>query len=137
MARWQRPRLPYRVAHGARGEKLHADPGDAGQGESNIRRWLIENDWLEAIVALPLNLFYNTGIFTYVWLLRNEKPESHKGRVMLIDARQQFEKEPKSFGNKRNRITDMIQFFFIMQLKQYLHAEVFSCSCQFLNFSRL
>jgi type I restriction enzyme M protein len=55
---------------------------------------------------LPDQLFYNTGIFTYVWLLRNDKPASHKGRVMLIDARQQFEKEPKSFGNKRHRITD-------------------------------
>src|SRR5205823_332113 len=54
----------------------------------------------------PDQLFYNTGIFTYIWLLRNEKPASHRGRVMLIDARQQFEKEPKSFGNKRNRITD-------------------------------
>jgi type I restriction enzyme M protein len=55
---------------------------------------------------LPDQLFYNTGIYTYVWLLRNEKPESHRGRVMLIDARQQFEKEPKAFGNKRNRIAD-------------------------------
>ena len=55
---------------------------------------------------LPDQLFYNTGIFTYIWLLRNEKPASHRGRVMLIDARQQFEKEPKSFGNKRNRMTD-------------------------------
>jgi len=54
---------------------------------------------------LPDQLFYNTGIFTYIWLLRNDKPASHKGRVMLMDARQQFEKEPKSFGNKRNRIT--------------------------------
>jgi type I restriction enzyme M protein len=55
---------------------------------------------------LPDQLFYNTGIFTYIWLLRNDKPASHSRRVMLIDARQQFEKEPKSFGNKRNRITD-------------------------------
>ena len=55
---------------------------------------------------LPDQLFYNTGIFTYIWLLRNNKPEAHRGRVMLIDARQQFEKEPKSFGNKRNRISD-------------------------------
>lgn len=55
---------------------------------------------------LPDQMFYNTGIFTYIWLLRNDKPVSHRGRVMLIDARQQFEKEPKSFGNKRNRITD-------------------------------
>ncbi|OGW33029.1 MAG: restriction endonuclease subunit M [Nitrospirae bacterium GWC2_56_14] len=80
--------------------------GDCGSGESEIRRWILENDWLDAIVMLPDQLFYNTGIFTYVWLLRNEKPASHKGLVMLIDARKQFEKEPKSFGNKRNRITD-------------------------------
>jgi len=80
--------------------------GDCGSGESEIRRWILENDWLDAIVMLPDQLFYNTGIFTYIWLLRNEKPVSHRGRVMLIDARQQFEKEPKSFGNKRNRMTD-------------------------------
>ena len=80
--------------------------GDCGQGESEIRRWILENDWLDAIVMLPDQLFYNTGIFTYIWLLRNDKPASHRGRVMLIDARQQYEKEPKSFGNKRNRITD-------------------------------
>jgi type I restriction enzyme M protein len=80
--------------------------GDCGSGESEIRRWILENDWLDAIVMLPDQLFYNTGIYTYIWLLRNEKPESHKSRVMLIDARKQFEKEPKSFGNKRNRITD-------------------------------
>jgi type I restriction enzyme M protein len=80
--------------------------GDCGSGESEIRRWILENDWLDAIVMLPDQLFYNTGIFTYIWLLRNEKPASHRGRVMLIDARQQFEKEPKSFGNKRNRMSD-------------------------------
>ncbi|MDO8724909.1 MAG: N-6 DNA methylase [Candidatus Methanoperedens sp.] len=80
--------------------------GDCGSGESEIRRWILENDWLDAIVMLPDQLFYNTGIFTYIWLLRNEKPVDHRGRVMLIDARAQFEKEPKSFGNKRNRMTD-------------------------------
>ena len=80
--------------------------GDSGSGESEIRRWILENDWLDAIIMLPDQLFYNTGIFTYIWLLRNEKPANHRGRVMLIDARKQFEKEPKSFGNKRNRITD-------------------------------
>jgi type I restriction enzyme M protein len=80
--------------------------GDCGSGESEIRRWILENDWLDAIVMSPDQLFYNTGIFTYIWLLRNDKPASHRGRVMLIDARQQYEKEPKSFGNKRNRITD-------------------------------
>jgi type I restriction enzyme M protein len=81
--------------------------GDCGSGECEIRRWIVENDWLDAIVMLPDQLFYNTPIFTYVWLLRNEKPESHRGRVMIIDARSQFEKEPKSFGSKRNRITDL------------------------------
>jgi type I restriction enzyme M protein len=80
--------------------------GDCGSGESEIRRWILENDWLDAIVMLPDQLFYNTGIFTYIWLLRNDKPANHRNRVMLIDARQQCEKEPKSFGNKRNRISD-------------------------------
>ncbi|MEX0802711.1 MAG: N-6 DNA methylase [Candidatus Binatia bacterium] len=80
--------------------------GDCGSGESEIRRWILENDWLDAIVMLPDQLFYNTSIFTYIWLLRNEKPASHHGRVMLIDARKQFEKEPKAFASKRNRMTD-------------------------------
>ena len=80
--------------------------GDCGSGESEIRRWILENDWLDAIVMLPDQLFYNTGIFTYIWLLRNDKPQSHLGHVMLIDARQQFEKEPKAFASKRNRMTD-------------------------------
>jgi type I restriction enzyme M protein len=80
--------------------------GDCGSGESEIRRWILENDWLDAIVMLPDQLFYNTGIFTYIWLLRNDKPPSHRGRVMLIDARKQFEKEPKAFASKRNRMTD-------------------------------
>jgi type I restriction enzyme M protein len=80
--------------------------GDCGQGESEIRRWILENDWLDAVVMMPDQLFYNTAIFTYIWLLRNEKPSSHRRRIMLIDGRQQFEKEPKSFGNKRNRMTD-------------------------------
>ena len=80
--------------------------GDCGSGESEIRRWILENDWLDAIVMLPDQMFYNTGIFTYIWLLRNDKPASHRGRVMLIDARQQFEKEPKAFASKRNRMTD-------------------------------
>ncbi len=80
--------------------------GDCGSGESEIRRWILENDWLDAIVMLPDQLFYNTGIFTYVWLLRNDKPAGHRGRVMIIDARKQFEKEPKAFSFKRNRMTD-------------------------------
>jgi type I restriction enzyme M protein len=80
--------------------------GDCGSGESEIRRWILENDWLDAIVMMPDQLFYNTPIFTFIWILRNEKPASHRGRVMIIDARKQFEKEPKAFGQKRNRMTD-------------------------------
>ena len=74
--------------------------GDAGQGESNIRRWIIENDWLEAIVALPLNMFYNTGIATYVWVLTNRKPEHRKGKVQLIDATKWFRPLRKNLGKK-------------------------------------
>ena len=78
--------------------------GDCGSGESEIRRWILENDWLDAIVMLPDQLFYNTGIYTYIWLLTNHKPDARKEKVQLVDGRQQFDKEPKAFGNKRNRI---------------------------------
>ena len=80
--------------------------GDAGSGESDIRRWIIENDWLEAVVALPDQLFYNTGIATYVWVLTNRKRPRRKGKVQLIDARRFFVKMPKSLGNKRNKLGD-------------------------------
>ncbi len=80
--------------------------GDAGSGESNIRQWIIENDWLEAVVALPDQLFYNTGISTYIWVLTNRKERRRKGKVQLIDARRFFVKMPKSLGNKRNKIGD-------------------------------
>ena len=80
----QRSRLGSRIAEVHNGSSLFT--GDAGQGESNIRRWIIEKDWLEAIVALPLNMFYNTGIATYVWVLTNRKPAHRKGKVQLIDA---------------------------------------------------
>lgn len=80
--------------------------GDAGSGESNIRQWIIENDWLEAVVALPDQLFYNTGISTYLWVLTNRKEARRKGKVQLIDARRFFVKMAKSLGNKRNKIGD-------------------------------
>ena len=80
--------------------------GDAGSGPSNIRRWIIENDWLDAIVALPDQLFYNTGIFTYVWLVTNRKPLERRGKVQLIDGTRFFEKMKKSLNNKRNEITE-------------------------------
>jgi len=78
--------------------------GDAGSGESNIRRWIIENDWLEAIVALPDQLFYNTGISTYIWILTNRKPVDRQGTVQLVNATGIFRKMRKSLGNKRNEI---------------------------------
>lgn len=90
--------LGSRIAEVHNGSSLFT--GDAGQGESNIRRWIIENDWLEAIVALPLNLFYNTGIATYIWVLSNRKPASRKGKVQLIDASQWFRPLRKNLGKK-------------------------------------
>ncbi|MCS1410267.1 MAG: Type I restriction enzyme EcoKI M protein [Verrucomicrobia subdivision 3 bacterium] len=80
--------------------------GDAGSGPSSIRRWIIENDWLEAIVALPDQLFYNTGIFTYVWLVTNRKPQERRGKVQLIDGTRFFKRMKKSLNNKRNEITE-------------------------------
>jgi type I restriction enzyme M protein len=82
--------------------------GGAQSGESEIRRWMLENDWVEAIVALPTDLFYNTGIQTYVWLLANRKPASRQGKVQLIDASgERFWKSMrKSLGSKRREIPD-------------------------------
>ena len=80
--------------------------GAAGSGESEIRRWILENDWLEGIVALPDQLFYNTGISTYFWILTNRKHPALKGKVILLDARDQWEKMRKSLGDKRKQISD-------------------------------
>ena len=80
--------------------------GDAGQGESNIRRWVLENDWLEAIIALPLNIFYNTGIATYIWVLANKKAEYRKGRVQLIDASKWFQPLRRNLGRKNCELSE-------------------------------
>jgi type I restriction enzyme M protein len=80
--------------------------GDAGSGESEIRRWIIEHDWLEAVVALPDELFFNTNIATYFWLVTNRKSEARRGRIQLIDARSFWEPMPRSLGKKRKQITD-------------------------------
>ena len=90
--------LGSRIAEVHNGSSLFT--GDAGQGESNIRRWIIENDWLEAVIALPLNIFYNTGIATYIWLLSNRKPAQRQGYVQLIDAGHWFRPLRKNLGNK-------------------------------------
>jgi len=78
--------------------------GGAGSGESEIRKWIIENDMLEAIIALPDQLFYNTGIFTYIWIVTNRKPKERKGKVQLVNAVSFYNKMTKSLGNKRNEI---------------------------------
>jgi type I restriction enzyme M protein len=80
--------------------------GAAGSGESEIRRWIIENDWLEAVVALPDQLFYNTGISTYFWIVTNRKSPQRRGKVQLVDARDYWVKMPKSLGDKRKMIAD-------------------------------
>lgn len=96
--------LGSRIAEVHNGSSLFT--GDAGQGESNIRRWIIENDWLEAIVALPLNMFYNTGIATYIWVLSNRKPAHRQGRVQLIDATAWFKPLRKNLGKKNCELSD-------------------------------
>jgi type I restriction enzyme M protein len=96
--------LGSRIAEVHNGSSLFT--GDAGQGESNIRRWIIENDWLEAIVALPLNMFYNTGIATYIWVLSNRKAAHRSGRVQLIDATQWFKPLRKNLGKKNCELSD-------------------------------
>jgi type I restriction enzyme M protein len=111
-------KLGSRIAEVHNGSSLFT--GDAGQGESNIRRWIIENDWLEAIVALPLNIFYNTGIATYVWVLTNRKPEPRKGKVQLIDATQWYKPLRKNLGKKNCELSaDDIA----MICKSFLHFE--------------
>ncbi len=97
-------KLGSRIAEVHNGSSLFT--GDAGQGESNIRRWIIENDWLEAIVALPLNMFYNTGIATYIWVLTNRKPAHRQGKVQLIDATQWFKPLRKNLGKKNCELSD-------------------------------
>ena len=97
-------RLGSKIAIVFNGSTLFS--GDAGSGPSNIRRWIIENDWLDAIVALPDQLFYNTGIFTYVWLVTNRKPLERSGKVQLIDGTRFFQKMKKSLNYKRKEISE-------------------------------
>src|SRR5213079_1407880 len=102
------PLLPDQHKHGSRlGIVFSGSPlftGGAGSGESDIRKWIIENDWLEALVALPTDMFYNTGIATYVWLLTNHKAPERRGKVQLINATDHFRKMRKSLGSKRKEL---------------------------------
>ena len=96
--------LGSRIAHVHNGSALFT--GDAGSGESNIRRWIIENDWLEAIIQLPDNIFYNTGISTYIWILSNRKEERRKGKIQLIDANKWFTPLRKNLGDRNCELTE-------------------------------
>lgn len=98
--------LGSRIASVHNGSSLFT--GDAGQGESEIRRYIFENDYLEAIVALPTNMFYNTGIPTFIWILSNKKPQNKKGKVQLINATSErfYTKMKKSLGSKQNEMTN-------------------------------
>jgi len=118
--------LGSRIAEVHNGSSLFT--GDAGQGESNIRRWIIENDWLEAIIALPLNMFYNTGIATYIWVLSNRKPEHRQGKVQLIDATKWFKPLRKNLGKKNcelgNSDIDQIMRTFL-QFEENEQSKIF------------
>jgi type I restriction enzyme M protein len=102
-------KMKHKTALGSRIASVHNGSslftGDAGSGESNARRWIIEHDWLEAIIALPLNMFFNTGIATYVWVLTNRKPEARKGKVQLIDATGWYDPLRKNMGKKNCQLT--------------------------------
>lgn len=104
--------------------------GDAGSGESEIRRWIIENDWLEAIIALPTDMFYNTGIATYIWVLTNRKEPRRKGKIQLIDATEFYVKMRKSLGNKRNELSDediskIVHIYGDFDLEENEHSKIF------------
>lgn len=97
--------------------------GDAGQGESEIRRWILENDYLDALIALPGDLFFNTGIGTYIWILSNKKPSDRKNKVMLIDAREMKTSLRKNLGNKRYEISDSQSEKILEFYKQFKESE--------------
>jgi type I restriction enzyme M protein len=118
---------PFESAAGSRIASVHNGSslftGDAGSGESNIRRYIIENDLLEAIIQLPNNLFYNTGITTYIWLLSNNKQPLRKGKVQLIDASRVYQKLRKNLGNKNcefspDHIREIVTCFLAMDIKE-------------------
>ena len=118
--------LGSRIAEVHNGSSLFT--GDAGQGESNIRRWILENDWLEAIIALPTGMFYNTGIATYIWVLSNRKEDRRKGKVQLIDASGWYQPRRKNLGKKNCDLGDadiarILQTF--MDFKETEQSKIF------------
>ena len=99
--------------------------GDAGSGPSNIRQYILENDWLDAIIQLSTDMFMNTGISTYIWILRKDKPAYRAGKVQLIDASSCFEARRKSIGTKRNDITDLCRNLIVQAYGEFRHDAVY------------
>jgi type I restriction enzyme M protein len=102
--------------------------GDAGQGDSEIRRHIFENDLLDSLIMIPDKMFYNTGIYTYIWILNNNKPETKKGKVLIVNARDQFAHEKRSFGEKKNKITDTNRKWIIdkhLEYKEDKYCKIF------------
>lgn len=123
--------LGSRIAEVHNGSSIFT--GDAGQGESNVRRWILENDWLEAIIALPLNIFYNTGIATYIWVLSNKKEGQRQGKVQLIDATGIYQPLRKNLGKKNcelsagqiQQVTDLFLAFEETEQSKIFPSEAF------------
>ncbi len=105
--------------------------GDALSGESEIRKYILENHLLDAIVMLPDQMFYNTGIFTYIWILNNNRPVKRKEQILIINAREQFSKEPKAFASKRNRIEPHHRAWIVEQYKKYKSND----ACQTFHYT--
>lgn len=112
---------PGRMAIVHNGSPLFS--GDAGSGSSEIRRYIIENDWLEAIIQLPNDSFYNTGITTYIWIMSKCKQPHREGKVQLIDASNMYEKRRKSIGNKRNDITEVCRDIIVKAYGEFQNKE--------------
>ena len=118
--------LGSRIAEVHNGSSLFT--GDAGQGETNVRRWIIENDWLEAIIALPENMFYNTNLATYIWVLTNRKAETRKGKIQLIDATEWYVPLRKNLGKKNCQLSDeQIKKIcdLLLDFKESEHSKIF------------
>ncbi|KAB1991017.1 N-6 DNA methylase, partial [Haemophilus parainfluenzae] len=93
--------------------------GDAGSGESNIRKWMLDNDLVEAVIQLPRDEFFNTGIYTYLWVLNKQKPDERKDRVMLINASEKFTSLKKNKGDKRNEVDEANRLEIVATLAQW------------------
>lgn len=112
--------------------------GDSGSGESEIRKWIIENDWLECVVQLPDSLFFNTGITTYIWIVNNKKKPNRKGKVQLIDGSNLFKPMKKSLGSKRKEVSDEQRDFILKTYTDFKESEISKIfPNQFFGFTKI